>query len=543
MELQQVHRNPMLSQVVDDDDDDAEACIAEIERREADDSNLAAVGRLFGSNRSVVVDKSSIYQRCNYGKKLRIGALLNPMHPRMKLFARVVSMIGYAHSYYTAYDVAFGPVRESITLLVIDQLVNIMFSIETFVQCRTALYLASSDVFVADSQFIRNRFTSIKMLPRLLHIVPLEVFHFALVPSTISVGDGIGLRLLRLFKLIRLKQLFMSSESSSVYYNERKRWFMLLFIFARFACVSHLIACFLYGLSMLDDPTSDVSYFGRLCGNWGLSTGCQETQTTAWLYVMCLYYAVTITSTVGFGNIMPFSTIQLLAHICFIIIGALHNAIIIAKVVETVEEFSREQREYGNALSRLNDFTETRHLSEGLRQEIKRHFDYQWSRTRCIDERDFLNGTSPTLRLQISHALYFPSIKRSTLFREAPEPFIIALLMQSSAQFVRKNEFVYSIGHVATCLYVVLKGTLQEFKDDALKESIASFAKHDCFGLDIFVKTDIVRTSVVRAETNSDVLCIEHETLLRASQLYADVYQTIHLKAINLLNRRLNTLL
>jgi hypothetical protein len=431
--------------------------------------------------------------------------------------------------------------RESPWLLAIDQIVNAMFIGETILQCRTALYLASSDVFVADSTFIRRRFTSIKILPRLLHIAPLELIHFIFVPAHISYSGGLGLRLLRLFKLIRLKQLFITSETTTAHYIERNRWMMLFEILARFACVSHMIACVLYGLSLLDDTTSNLSFFGRLCTNWGLDTGCQLDQSASWLYISCLYYAVTITTTIGFGNIFPYTNVQLVAHVCFIIIGSLHNAIIIAKVVETIEEFSRVQREYAHALSRLNDFTETRNISEGLRQELKRHFDYQWSRSRCIDEREFLNETSETLRLQISHALYFTTVRRAKLFNDVPDPFIVALMLNSTARFIRKNECVFTVLSLASSMFVVLKETLQEYKDTTMKEQISLFEKSDCFGLEIFGKDGLVRSTMVRAETNSDILLIEQETLIQASKLYSNVYESLHLKALNQLNQRLNT--
>ena len=547
--MQLLYRNPILKQhdrvqsnaervIVEpdaprthtrDDDDTTAECIREISRRETRGSSMIAVARLFGTSRAIVVDKSSIYPRGEHAHTARIAGMFNPLFPRNRWAFAAVSLIGYAHAYYTAYDVAFGPATESVWLLVLDQLVNAMFVAEAWVQCHTALYLASSDVFVADRRFIRDRCLSLKLLPRIVHIAPLELFHFCLVPSSVPYTRGVGLRMLRLFKLIRIKQMFLQKENQSFHAIDRKRtWANLFAILTRFACVSHLIACCVYGLSRLDPAHSNVSFFGRVCNTWGFDAGCHDGQHTGWLYIVCLYYAVTITSTVGFGNVLPYTTIQLLAHICFVVIGAAHNAIIIAKVVETVQEFSREQRRYADALSSLDDFTETRNISESLRNEMKRHFDYQWARTRCVDERAFLKADmSHTIRHRVAHALYLQVVKRSARFASVPEPCILALVLDASAQFVRKNEFVFTPGLVASAVYVVLKGALVEYTNETMHKPLGTFEKYGCFGMEAVNDGGAVHKTAVRAETNSDVLCISRESLARATILYPALYDTL----------------
>ena len=121
------------------EDDDVSEFVREIYRRESRGSSMVAVAKLFGSGRQVLVKKSFIFTRCEHVHLSTICGLYNPHRPTYKFLLLLVSIIGYFHSYYTLFDVSFHTGRESLWLFVVDQLVNVMFIVEMYIQSRTAL--------------------------------------------------------------------------------------------------------------------------------------------------------------------------------------------------------------------------------------------------------------------------------------------------------------------------------------------------------------------------------------------------------------------
>jgi hypothetical protein len=516
--------------------------VREIYHREARGSSMVAMARLFGNSRTIFVKRSAIYTRCEYMHLFRIGNTFNPHHKLYKKCMKTLYIIAFVHAYYTAFDMAFGSFHEPTWLLSIDLVIDALFVVEMYVQSKTALYLAASDVFVGDDAFVKQRFIELKLLPRLVHTLPFQLLHYLLTPKHVSYSKALFIKFLRLLKLIRVKTMFFTTENRYIQsLSKRGTWTTLIFILCRFAAVSHLIACFLYAISFIDTAKPEMQFFGRLCNQWGLQPGCEANMPQMWIYSVCLYYAITITTTVGFGNIWPYSQLQLVLNMLAMVIGACHNALLIANILDTIQEFSADRKRYAKSLASLEYYTETKNFPDALRSEIKTHFDYQWSRTRCVDENEFLKRTmSDTLRLRIIQNLYLTPMKKVYVFQNVQESCLFQIMSNCIPLFVRKNEQIYTKGQLGTAFYIILKGTVHVFINKAainplttegMTEVYEVFEKNAVFGEEVMLDKHPIRKKNAVAETTVDLIQFDKEIVCNVLKNYVELQNNM-IKAI-----------
>lgn len=112
------------------------------------------------------------------------------------------------------------------------------------------------------------------------------------------------IRLLRLFKLMKIikqnkKLVHHFSEKMKISQGTER----LIFFSVFFALFLHLSACMFIFLAQLEDDIS-VTLWTSKCIDFGADTADIE------LYVCSMYYVLTTTSTVGYGDITPLTTLE-----------------------------------------------------------------------------------------------------------------------------------------------------------------------------------------------------------------------------------------
>lgn len=481
------------------------------------------LGGMF-SKHSMYVPANTVHSREDVIDRFMFGGMFNPHYPAYVTYVSVIESVGIMHALYTAYDMGFGPFREAGWLVAIDCVIDAMFGCEMYVQSRTAQYLSSTDVYVADMGAAWRRFCSKKALSRLLHITPVQLLHYALYPALLTVGQARPLKVLRGFKLLRLKSIFMETEKQIAMrtkHDWRKQMFLVVL---RFLIVSHIIACVVQGLTFMDETDERYSWIAHMCGQWDLDPGCEDDKSPSWMYLVCMYYATTIITTVGFGNQMPYSEIQLIAHTIAVALGACHNALLISSIMNVFDEYNQQRRDYRRARIDLDNFLASRQLSEELANEVKQHFDYQWSVTRYVNDQEFMSRClSNEIRMKVLREMYMESVKACPLLRDVPVALLSLLLEAGACEHFKKDDVVCKRGHFGSRVYIVVDGSLHAHVGRRRK----TMRKGQVFGHTILIDVCTAYSETVIAKSSTTTLGLDRSRMEKILSMHGGWWERV----------------
>ena len=116
------------------------------------------------------------------------------------------------------------------------------------------------------------------------------------------------LKAIRLIKIIKLKKILTTIEDSLLNYK-----IAMIFIFVKLAMfmilVAHWAAC-VWNMSALETETEEAVTWKKI-----YEQSLQEEMTLAESYISALYWAFTTMATVGFGDIHPNNTVEMVIGI------------------------------------------------------------------------------------------------------------------------------------------------------------------------------------------------------------------------------------
>lgn len=314
----------------------------------------------------------------------------------------------------------------------------------------------------------------------MLHSLPWQVMHYIVAPALLSYSAARPFKLLRGFKLLRLKSLFVETEKQVTSRTNWKK--QLCQIVLRFMVVSHIIACMVYSLTFVDDDREGFSWLDHLCGQWDQDPGCHVSKSQSWMYLVCMYYSTTVITTVGFGNMMPYSEVQIVGHTLAAALGACHNAMLISSIMDVFAQYNCQRRDYLTARVELDNFLSSRALSKDLLEEIQMHFDFQWSNTRFMNENAFMERYfSYDIRRKVRREMYLGAVKGarppvaafgvgrrrplrlaraagSKLFEGAPVALLIELLERVQLGVYKKDDVICKHGYYGSEVFLLVNG-------------------------------------------------------------------------------------
>eukprot|EP00644_Phytophthora_capsici_P014475 jgi/Phyca11/13448/fgenesh1_pg.PHYCAscaffold_3_\ len=226
-------------------------------------------------------------------------------------------------------------------------------------------------------------------------------------------------------------------------------------------------------------------------------------------YLRSMLWSIVLVSTVGFGDIVAFSTRECVvdalwiffgANICYITSCALSSVLAQINVLATI----RHDRIEGINVLLMSPSMAS--VSDATKRTIRSYYEAKWKLNgSAAGDLELLEHLPRSLRRAVSSQLYAPDLRRCALFveecglRAASANGDAALFMQQLALMVTCEHFLRNVtvikeGHLATEFFVVLSGELEcllppvplEYNEtpaaDAAPVPISVLKQHDFFG-------------------------------------------------------------
>jgi CRP-like cAMP-binding protein len=363
-------------------------------------------------------------------------------------------------------------------IFLFDIVIDTTFFIDIIITFHTALWVISLNgtphwVLVDDLHTIRWIYLKGAFVLDLLGIFPwhfLDCIHF-----TKDSPDGVKfLRLLRLLKLLRLYRIRRLIEvlkqhfPRSIYMVTYSELFLILFL------ISHWIACiwFRLGDADLEGWVAVEGLSGPEADKFEADNGANAFHFRQW--ITSLYWAVTTLTTIGYGDIVPFTSEERLFGVLSMVMGSAFFAWCTGRMTAVLTNRSGCIEKFELVLDELNQFMEARDFPVQLKNRLRSYYMLKFPTKMIFNEESILASLEEGLRKECYLHLYCDIVSNVILFARCDEHTRKEICYRLHSCYCAAGSQLFGQGTNADALYLVRFGVVELFHKDKYLKSCST---------------------------------------------------------------------
>lgn len=183
-------------------------------------------------------------------------------------------------------------------------------------------------------------------------------------------------------------------------------------------------------------------------------------------YLVSVYFVMTTITTIGYGDITPFTNLEVGISLIFELIGVFYFGYIISVVSQllSANQHSRAAAVLQEKLQALDAWMSQRRLPSLLQKEIRSLFVQKWMYSVDTDEAVLYAQLPHRLQKRVRHHLETPVLGKCHLWVGLPEHVQSVMMATVSALAVPVHvvpgQRLYHIGEEANYMYILDEGTM-----------------------------------------------------------------------------------
>lgn len=319
------------------------------------------------------------------------------------------------------------------------------------------------------------------------------------------------LRLLKLLRAYRFRALLENLEYSPSVHPGVVR--VLRFGIAALS-FTHFSACLWI---FLGDPENPDSWLVRAWPNDPIADRPYSSQ-----YIASFYFTLTTLATIGFGDITPRTTPEILWTIAMMVTGTTFFAYTTATVTSIIASFDVKDSNFRSRMHSLVNFMKGVGLGKQLQDRLIRHMRFVWLQPHTWDWRSLLKDAPETLRYEVCLDMHKDLINDSIWFqRLRAYPEFTALIAQElkPVEFV-PGHMIVRRGQPVENWYIVASGVV-EAVSNSNKHVYLRLERGMSFGdVGMFLPEHTVWETNLRCTTRCRLFLIDKATMLGVVDLF-----------------------
>lgn len=333
--------------------------------------------------------------------------------------------------------------------------------------------------------------------------------------SGVALGGTALVLWVRLLRLVRIGIIFevLGRFERAVTTNTAAVRIVRLLTVA--GLVLHLLSCIWYLIPFELGFPSD---------SWPVREGIRGAGTGT-IYLRSIYWVVTTTTTVGFGDITPANQAEYVFSLFVMLIGASLFAYVIASGAALLSGLDVAKANFWGRVEVVESYLRSRRVDPEVGNEVRRYYEYLWDRHRGIGEHALLSDLPHPLRLQVLEELLAGMIGNIPLFRYSAPPLRDELLKSLDPLVVHPGGFVVRAGEVADGIYFIADGSAEVVSEDE-STVFATLGPGDYFG-DLAMLLGERRSASVVARGFVEVFCLSVAQFERIREAYPELREVL----------------
>ena len=409
-----------------------------------------------------------------------------------------------------------------------------------------------------------------------LSIFPFDFVIIKLFEPGVEVSAGSGSKLARLARIARFLRLFRLTKLANLRkFTRAVNSFLrkvgvsqpgmeffgrVLFLASVVMLITHVIACLWINLSRersmrgldqlvlietVDGEAIQVydNWFGRVY-QIGSVEDCktmypdneEECEDSVWrvnqlsgvepgdrfqkIYIDAAYWVLTTMSTVGFGDILPYNSVERIFACSVIVLGTFVWAYIVGSFSSTLQNMDRDKNKYDEEMRSIKAMMRFHEVPEELGDRMDAFFQYKFETNTLFDDQKILDALPTQIRTDFILHRFRKIVNKIPFFRGCREDLIIEIVTRFRSFSVMPLDYLFHAGdaHVELCVLTKGRMALVHEKQGAEEIMDAEYFPGAFFGETEFLGFGKERTATIRARTFCEVSTLhptEMEPVLR----------------------------
>ncbi|KHG28816.1 Potassium channel AKT1 -like protein [Gossypium arboreum] len=396
----------------------------------------------------------SLGARSNRRVKLK-RFIVSPYDRRYRVWETfLVSLVIYT-AWVSPLEFGFLKKPES-PLSITDNVVNGFFAMDIILTFFVAYLDKTTYLLIDDHKKIAWKYSSSWLAFDIISTIPSELAQKISPKPLRSYGL---FNMLRLWRLRRVSALFSRMEKDK---NYNYFWVRC----AKLICVTlfavHCAGCFYYYIAArYHDP-------GR---TWiALSLGDNFLEQSLWIrYVTSMYWSITTLTTVGYGDLHPVNTREMVFTIFYMLFNLGLTAYLIGNMTNLVVHGTSRTRRFRDTIQAASSFALRNQLPHRLQDQMLAHLCLKFrTDSEGLQQQEIIDSLPKAIRSSISHYLFYSLMDKVYLFRGVSNDLLFQLVSEMKAEYFPPKEDVILQNEAPTDFYILVTGAVANVGDGTI---------------------------------------------------------------------------
>ncbi|KAJ8751510.1 hypothetical protein K2173_016738 [Erythroxylum novogranatense] len=446
----------------------------------------------------------SLGARSNRRVKLR-RFIISPFDRRYRIWENFLVVLVIYTAWVSPFE--FGFIKQTVRALSIaDNIVNGFFAIDIVVTFLVAYLDKATYMLIDDPKKIAWKYTSSWLAFDVISTIPSEL---ARKISPKPIQSYCFFNMLRLWRLRRVSALFSRLEKDR---NYNYFWVRCAKLICVTLFVVHCAGCFYYLIAArYHDPRR----------TWiGAALGSDFLQQSIWIrYVTSIYWSITTLTTVGYGDLHPVNTSEMIFDVFYMLFNLGLTAYLIGNMTNLVVHGTSRTRRFRDTIQAASSFAHRNQLPIRLQDQMLAHLCLKFrTDSEGLQQQETLDSLPKAIRSSISHYLFYSLVDKVYLFRGVSNDLLFQLVSEMKAEYFPPKEDVILQNEAPTDFYILVTGAVDLLIMKNGVEQVVGKAKTGDLCGEIGVLCYRPQVFTVRTKRLSQLLRLNRTTFLNIVQ-------------------------
>ncbi|KAJ6993750.1 potassium channel AKT1-like [Populus alba x Populus x berolinensis] len=373
--------------------------------------------------------------------------IISPYDRRYRIWETFLVVLVIYTAWVSPFEFGFLKQPER-PLSICDNVVNGFFATDIVLTFFLAYLDKTTYLLVDDHKKIAWKYATSWLALDIISTIPTELARKISPKPFQSYGF---FNMLRLWRLRRVSALFSRLEKDR---NYNYFWVRC----AKLICVTlfavHSAGCFYYLIAArYHDPQR----------TWiGASLGENFLEQSVWKrYVTSIYWSITTLTTVGYGDLHPVNTREMIFDIFYMLFNLGLTAYLIGNMTNLVVHGTSRTRRFRDTIQAASSFAQRNQLPVRLQDQMLAHLCLKFrTDSEGLQQQETLDSLPKAIRSSISHYLFYSLVDKVYLFRGVSNDLLFQLVSEMKAEYFPPNEDVILQNEAPTDFYILVTGAV-----------------------------------------------------------------------------------